>query len=128
MLAKVSFAMSEKDSALRVIKAVAVYLSFHRNLELDFINGKQKTGVEDLESVIKPAATKAPIESKVEVDRSDVKLDFLGFIAYVETMAIIRDEHCHVADYRTTADSVTKNTGKSSDVGGRSSGLTSKLT
>jgi hypothetical protein len=42
VLAKVTLAMSEKDPALRVIKAVADYYSLHRNLRLDFINGKPK--------------------------------------------------------------------------------------
>jgi hypothetical protein len=40
VLAKVSFAMSEKDPALRVMKEVADYYSLHRNLGLDFNNGK----------------------------------------------------------------------------------------
>jgi hypothetical protein len=43
--AKVTFAMSEKDPALRVMKAVADYYSLHRNLRLDFINGKPKKAV-----------------------------------------------------------------------------------
>jgi hypothetical protein len=42
VLAKVTFAMSEKDPALRVMKAVAEYYSLHRNLRLDFINGKRR--------------------------------------------------------------------------------------
>jgi hypothetical protein len=48
MLAKVSFITSEKDPALRVTKAVADYYSMHRNLILDFINGKLKRAVEIL--------------------------------------------------------------------------------
>jgi hypothetical protein len=55
VLAKVTFVMSEKDSALRVMKAVADCYSLHRNLRLDFINGKPKKAVEHLMSVIKPA-------------------------------------------------------------------------
>jgi hypothetical protein len=42
VLAKVTFAMSEKDPALRVMKAVADYYSFHRNLRLDFINASRR--------------------------------------------------------------------------------------
>jgi hypothetical protein len=49
VLAKVTFAISEKDPALRVMKAVADYYSLHRNLRLDFINGKPKKAVEHLE-------------------------------------------------------------------------------
>jgi hypothetical protein len=73
VLAKVSSAMSEKDPALRVTKAVADYYSLHRNLRLDFINGKPKRAVEHLVSVIKPATLKALIESKLEMDRSELK-------------------------------------------------------
>jgi hypothetical protein len=40
VLAKVTFAMSEKDPALRVLKAVADYYSLQRNLRLYLINGK----------------------------------------------------------------------------------------
>jgi hypothetical protein len=40
MLAKVTFAMSEEDPALRGMKAVADYDSLHRNLSLEFINRK----------------------------------------------------------------------------------------
>jgi hypothetical protein len=40
VLAKVTFAMLEKDPVLRVMKAVADYYTFHRNPRLDFINGK----------------------------------------------------------------------------------------
>jgi hypothetical protein len=61
VLAKVSFTMSEKDPVLRVRKAVADYFSLHRNLKLDFINGKLKKAVEHLASVIKPATLKALI-------------------------------------------------------------------
>jgi hypothetical protein len=43
--------MSEKDSALRVMKAVADSYTLHRNLILDFNNGKPKTAVEHLVSV-----------------------------------------------------------------------------
>jgi hypothetical protein len=38
VLAEVTFAMSEKDPALRVMKAVSDYYSLHRNLRLDFIS------------------------------------------------------------------------------------------
>jgi hypothetical protein len=65
VLAKVTFAMSEKDSALRVMKAVADYYSLHRNLGLDFINSKPKKAVEHLVSVIRPATLKALIKSKI---------------------------------------------------------------
>jgi hypothetical protein len=37
-------------------------------------------------------------------------------------MAIIRDEQFHVIDHKNTGDSGTKNTGKGSNAGGRSSG------
>jgi hypothetical protein len=61
VLAKVTFDMSEKYPALRVMKAVADYYSLHRNLRLDFINGKPKKAVEHLVSVIRPATLKALI-------------------------------------------------------------------
>jgi hypothetical protein len=54
VLAKVTFVMSGKDPALRNMKAVAIHYSLHRNLRLDFINGKPKNAVEHLVSVIKP--------------------------------------------------------------------------
>jgi hypothetical protein len=68
VLAKVTFATSEKDPAFRVMKAVTDYYSLHRNLRLDFINGKPKKSVEHLVSVIRPATLKALIESKLEMD------------------------------------------------------------
>jgi hypothetical protein len=55
VLTKVTFAMSENDPALRVKKTVADYYLLHRNLRLDFINGKPKKAVENLVSVIRPA-------------------------------------------------------------------------
>jgi hypothetical protein len=58
VLAKVTFSMSGKDPALRILKAVADYNSLHRNLRLDFINGKPKKAVEHLVSVIKPATSR----------------------------------------------------------------------
>jgi hypothetical protein len=122
VLAKVSFAMSEKDPALRVTKAVADYYSLHRNLRLDFINGKLKRAVKHLVSVIKPVTLKALIESKLEMNKSDLKKDFLEFVAYLEKMAIIHDGPCHVVGHKKTGDSGMKNTGKSSDAGSRSSG------
>jgi hypothetical protein len=64
-LAKVSFTISERDPALRVTKAVADDYSPHRNLRLDFINGKPKRAVEHLVSVIKPATLKALIKSEL---------------------------------------------------------------
>jgi hypothetical protein len=104
VLAKVTFAMSEKDTALRVMKAVADYYSLHRNLRLDFINGKPKKAVEHLVSVIRPATLKDLIESKIEMDKSELKKDFLEFVGYLEEMAIIHDEHCHVVEQKKTGD------------------------
>jgi hypothetical protein len=98
VLAKVTFAMSEKDPALRVMKAVANYYSLHRNLSLDFINGKPKKAVDHLVSVIRPATLKALIESKLEMEKSELKKEFLEFVKYLEEMSIIHDEHCHVVE------------------------------
>jgi hypothetical protein len=122
VLAKVTFAMSEKDPALRVMKAIADYYSLHRNLRLDFINGKPKKGVEHPVSVIRPATFKALIESKQEMDKSELKKDFLESVKYLEKVAIIHDEHCHVVEQEKTGDSGTKNTGKGNDPGSRRSG------
>jgi hypothetical protein len=122
MLAKVMFAMWEKDPALRVMKAVADYYSLHRNLRPAFINGKPKRAVEHLVSVIKPATLRALIESKLEMNKSELKKDFLEFVAYLKNMAIIHDEHCHVVEHKNTGDSGMKINGKRSDAGSRSSG------
>jgi hypothetical protein len=122
VLAKVTFAMSEKDTALRVMKAVADYYSLHRSLRLAFINDMPKKAVEHLVSVMKPATLKALIESKLEMDKSELKKDFLEFVKYLEKMAIIEDEHCHVVEHKKTGDSGMKNTGKGSEAGSRSSG------
>jgi hypothetical protein len=91
--AKVTFAKPEKVPALRVMKAVADYYSLHRNLRLDLINGKPKKAVGHLVSVIRPATLKALIESKLEMDKSELKKDILEFVEYLEEMAIIHDEH-----------------------------------
>jgi hypothetical protein len=61
----------------------------HRNLRLDFINGKPKKAVEHLVSVIRPATLKALIESKLEMHKSEFKKDFLEFVKYLEEMAIV---------------------------------------
>jgi hypothetical protein len=87
--------MSEKDPALRVTKAVSDYCSLHRNLILNFINGKLKRAVEHLVSVIKPTTLKALIEGKLEKGMSELKRDFLEFVGYLKKMAIIHEEHCH---------------------------------
>jgi hypothetical protein len=79
---KFTFAMS--DPALRVMKAVAEYYSLHRNLRLDFINCKPKRAVEHLVSVIRPATLKTLIESKIEMDKSELKKDFLEYVTYLE--------------------------------------------
>jgi hypothetical protein len=118
-VAKVSFTMSEKDPALT--KAVSDYYSLHRNLRLDFINGKPKMAVEHLVSIINPATLKDLIESKLEMDKSELKKNFLVFVGYLKKIAIIHDEHCHVVEHKKTGDSGMKNTGKSSDAGSRSS-------
>jgi uncharacterized membrane protein YgcG len=125
VLAKVSFTMSEKDPALRVMKAVADYYSLHRNLRLDFINGKPKKAVEHLVSVIKPATIKALIESKLEMNKSELKKDFLDFVGYLNKMAIIHDYHCQVVEHKKPGDSGMKNSGKSSDASSHSSGHSS---
>jgi hypothetical protein len=120
VLAKVSFAVSKKDPAWRVMKAFSDYYSLHRNLRLDFINGKPKKAVEHLVSVIKPDTLKALIESKLEMHKSELKKNFLEFVTYLKKMAIIHDEHCHVVKQKKTGDSGMKNNGKSSDAGSSS--------
>jgi hypothetical protein len=104
------------------MKAVADYYSLHRNLRLEFINGKPKKAAEHPVSVIRPATLKAMIESKLEMDKSELKKDFLEFIKYLEDTAIIHDEHCHVVEQKKTGDSGMKNNGKGNDAGSRSSG------
>jgi hypothetical protein len=89
ILAKVSFTMSEKHPALRVTKAVSDNYSLHRNLRLDFINGKPKKAVQHLVSVIRPATLKALIDSKLEMDMSELNKYFLEFVTYLEEMAIM---------------------------------------
>jgi hypothetical protein len=121
VLAKVTFAISEKDPALRVMKAVADYYSLHRNLRLCFINGTPKKAIEHLESVLKPVALKTLIEIKPEMDKSELKKDFLEFVGYLKKTVIIHDEHYHVVEHNKTGDFGMKNTGKRSDAGSRSS-------
>jgi hypothetical protein len=121
-LANVSFTMSEKGPALRFMKAIADYYSPHRNLRLDFINGKPKKVVEPLVSVIKPATLKALIESKLKMDKSELKKDFLEVVGNLKKIAIIHDVHCHVVEHKKNGDSGMKNTGKSSDAGSCISG------
>jgi hypothetical protein len=122
VLKKVSVTVSEKGPALRVTTAVADYYYLHINLRLDFIDGKPKKTVVHLESVIMQAILKALIERKLEMDKSNLKKDFLEFVAYLEMMAIIHEEHCHVVEHKKAGDSCMKNTGNSSDSGSRSSG------
>jgi hypothetical protein len=107
------------------MKAVADYYSLHRNLRLEFINGKPKRAVEHLVLVIKPATLKAIIESNLEIDMSELKKDFLEFVTYLKKMTIIHDEHCYVVEHKKTGYFGKTNTGKSSDAGSRSSGYNS---
>jgi hypothetical protein len=73
-------------------------------------------------SVIRPATLKTLIDRKLEMDKSELKMDFLEFVTYLEQMDIIHDEHCHVVEHKKTGDPGMKNTGESSDSGSRSSG------
>jgi hypothetical protein len=77
---------------------------------------------EHLVSVIKTAILKVLIEIKLEIDKSNFKNGFLTFVAYLEQIAIIHDEHCHLVEHKKPGDSDMKNTEKSSDAGSRSSG------
>jgi hypothetical protein len=77
ILAKMSFTKSGKDPALLNIKAVADYYSLPRNRRLNFINGKPWKSFEHLVWVIRPATLKTLIESKLEMDKSDLKKGFL---------------------------------------------------
>jgi hypothetical protein len=122
VLVKVPFTSPGNDPALRVTKTVADYYYFHRNLRLDFINGKRKKTVEHLVLVIKPDTLKALIESKLEMDKLSLMKDFLEFVAFLEKMAILHDEHCHVVDHKKAGDSGTNNMAKIPNVGGRRSG------
>jgi hypothetical protein len=72
--------------------------------------------------VIRPAILKALIERKLEMDKSELKKDFLEFVKYLEEMAIIHDEHCRVVEQKKTGVTGTKNNGKGKDAGSRSSG------
>jgi hypothetical protein len=122
VLAKVTFAMSENDPALRVMKTVADLYSLHKNLRLGFINGKPTRAAEHLESVIKPSTLKALIVSKLEMNKSKLKKGFLEFVGYLKQMAIMHDDHCQVVKLKNIGDSGMKNDGKTSDAGSRSSG------
>jgi hypothetical protein len=73
-------------------------------------------------SIIKPATPKALIESKLEMNKSELTKDFVEFVACLEKMDVIKRWHCHVVDDKKTGVSSTKNMGRNTDVGGRSSG------
>jgi hypothetical protein len=79
---------------------------------------KPKKTFEHLVSVIRLATLKALIESRLEMNKSDLKRNFLEIVAYLEKMDIIHDEHCHVVNHKKTSDSGSKNTGKGSDTDG----------
>jgi hypothetical protein len=95
------------------MEAVSDYYSLHRNMRLGFINGKPKKAVKHLVSVIRPATPKTFIESKLEMNKSELKKDLLGFVSYLEEMAIIHYEHCHVVEHKKTGDSGHKSGGSS---------------
>jgi hypothetical protein len=54
-------------------------------------------------SVIKPTTLKALIESKQEMDKSELKKDFLEFVGYLKKIGIIHNEHCYVMKHRRLA-------------------------
>jgi hypothetical protein len=56
-------------------------------------------------SVIKMTTLKDLIKSKLEIDKSELKKDFLEFVTYLKKMDIIHDEHCHVVEHKKTGDS-----------------------
>jgi hypothetical protein len=89
---------------------------------LDFINGKPKKAVEHLVSVIKLATLKTLIESKLEMDKLELRKDLLEFVGYLKKMAIIHNEHCHAVEHKMTGDSGMRNNGKGNDARSRSSG------
>jgi hypothetical protein len=72
--------------------------------------------------VIKPATLKAPIESNLDMDMSELKKDFLEFVGYLKKMAIIHDEHYYVVEQKKTGDTGIWYTCKSSDAVSCSSG------
>jgi hypothetical protein len=55
---------------------------------LDVISRKPKKAVEHLVSVIKPATLKALIDSKLEMDKSELKKDFARRAVFQEDCAI----------------------------------------
>jgi hypothetical protein len=75
-------------------------------------------------SVIKPSTVKTLIESKLEMDKSELKKNFLEFVAYLKKMDVIHDEHCHVVDHKEIGGSGTKNMGKNNDAGGQNLKIT----
>jgi hypothetical protein len=66
----------------------------HRNVTLDFFDGKPKKAVEHVVWGIKPATLKTLIESKLEMVKSEPKKDFLEIVGYIKKMAIKHDEYC----------------------------------
>jgi ribosomal protein S17E len=65
----------------------------HRNLKLEFINNEPKWAVEHLMSGIKPATLKNLIERKLEMNRSDLKKDFLEFNSVLGKIAIVNTKN-----------------------------------
>jgi hypothetical protein len=126
VLGKVIFAILEEDPALRVMEEVAGYYSLHRSLRLDFINGKPKKAVEHLVSVIRPETLKTLIESKLEMDKSELKKYILEFVAYLKKLPNTHDGHCDFVELKKTGNSGMKNTGKGSVANSRSSGHNSR--
>jgi hypothetical protein len=79
-------------------------------------------------SVNNPDTLMFLIESRLEMNNSDLKKDFPEFVACLKKMAIIHYEHCHVVEHKETGDSGIKNIGKSSDAGSHSSEQNSGVT
>jgi hypothetical protein len=100
VLAKVTFVMSAKDPALRVMKATVDYISLLRNLRLDFINGNPKNAVEHPVSVIRPATLKSLIESELAnwTSRNSRRTSSCSLLIWnVDEWRVLRSSHTNLA-------------------------------
>lgn len=83
---------NEPDAGSRIIILSASYLYIWEKKSWKFIDTIPKAAIKYIISVLKPPRLKSRIEDALQLERSDLKSDYFGFMEFLADKAAIFEE------------------------------------
>lgn len=95
---------SEPDARLRVMILSASYIELCEKRGWEFVEKAPKAAIKHIISIVQPPRLKTRMEDALQLERSDLKYDYFGFMEYLAEKAEIFEEVTPLREFRKSGD------------------------